>query len=579
LSGPVRAAIYARYSSDRQSPCSITDQNRKCVQFAAAREWTVLDDCTFADAATSGTISDRAGLQKLLAAAERKPRPFDVILVDDTSRLSRKISDALQFSDRLKFAGVRLVFVSQGFDSDSEQSDILMAVHGITDSQYIKDLSKKTFRGLEGRVLQNLHHGGNVFGYRSAPIVDKTRRDQYGRPLITGARLQVDPEEAKIIRKLFRLYADGLSIKGVTKQLNREKVQSPRPRPGREHSWAPSSVKNILENRRYVGVVTYGRTKKIRNPQTGKRIYRPRPESEWIKVASPEQRIVSDELFQRVQDRLRFVNETYGDRAGRRGGLLNSRVASSRYIFSGLLKCGTCGGSITITSGAGTTHRSASYGCPARDFRGTCSNDRHIPSAVLETQLLAKLQHDVLSPAAIDYVFEQLETKLSQHLARVEGNLEDMRRRKAKLEEELRNLTSFVASGGTDSPTLRQGITEREAEISALTAKTLGRGKNSVHGQIRDLRKRVTADLGDLRALLSTRDNAPAMRMVLARHVKEIVMLPGPEAGEIKYKGEWNLLGDDCAEGSVPRARIGLATPAFSGPRSTGELPRHRCVE
>lgn len=555
MSGTLRCAVYARYSSDRQSPCSIADQNRKCEQFAGAREWRVLQDHVYSDAAMSGTISDRAGLQRLLVAAESKPRPFDVILVDDTSRLSRKMSDAFQFSDRLKFAGVRTVFVSQGFDSDSEQSDILMAVHGITDSEYIKGLSKKTFRGLEGRVLQHLHHGGRVFGFRSVPIEDKSRRDQYGRPLFVGARLQVAPEQAKIVRKIFTLYADGLSIKATTKALNREHVESPRPRPGREHSWAPSSVKNILENRRYIGVVTYGRTKKIRNPTTGKRIYRHNPESEWTKVASPEQRIVSDELFQRVQDRLRIVNEIYGDRAGRRGGLLNSRSASSRYIFSGLLKCGVCGGSISITSGAGTTHRSASYGCPARDFRGTCSNDRHIPSDVLETQLLTKLQHDVLSPAAIDYVFEQLETKLSQHLARVEGNLEDMRRRKAKLEAELRNLTSVVA-GGMDSPSLRQGITEREAEISALTAKTLGRGKNSVHTQIRDLRKRVTSDLGDLRALLSTRDNAAAMRMQLAKHVKEIVMLPGREAGEIKYRGEWNLLGDDCAVGSVPRAGI-----------------------
>jgi hypothetical protein len=174
---------------------------------------------------------------------------------------------------------------------------------------------------------------------------------------------------------------------------------------------------------------------------------------------------------------------------------------------------------------------------------------------VLETQLLEKLQRDVLSPVAIDYVFGQLETKLSQHLGRIEGNLEDMRHRKAKLETELRNLTSVVA-GGMDSPSLRQGITEREAEIAALTAKTLGRGKNSVHTQIRDLRKRVAADLGDLRALLSTRDNAAAMRMVLAKHVKEIVMLPGQEAGQIKYKGKWNLLGDDCAVGSVPRARL-----------------------
>jgi site-specific DNA recombinase len=563
----MRCAIYSRFSSDRQSPASITDQNRKCEQFAAARGWTVLAEHVYNDAATSGTISDRAGLSKLLAAAETKPRPFDAILVDDSSRLSRKLSDALLFSERLKFAGVRLVFVSQGFDSDSEQSDILMAVHGITDSQYIKELSKKTFRGLEGKVLAQLHHGGRCFGYRSVPIEDATRRDQYGRPMITGAQLRVDPEQAKIVRKIFTLYAEGLSIKATTKRLNADSIESPRPRAGREHSWAPSSVKSILENKRYIGLVTYGRTQKVRNPQTGKRIYRHKPESEWIRVASPDQRIVSDKLWNLVQARLAFVNSTYGSHGGK-GGLLRSRAASSPYIFSGLLKCGVCGGAVTIVSGKGTTHRSASYGCPAREFRGTCGNTRRIPSEVLETQLLAKLQQDVFSPAALDYVFHKLEIELSKHFSGIGDTLETMRRRKATLEAELKNLSSVVA-GGMDSPSLHQAITEREAEIKTLTAKTLGCGKNSVHTQIRDLRKRVADELGDLRALLSARDNAMAVRMQLAKHVKEIELLPG-DGGTIKYKGEWALLGDgdslrswDGAEGQNRTGYAGLFRAAL----------------
>ncbi len=560
MSIALRCAIYSRFSSDRQSPASITDQNRKCEQFAAAHGWIVLTEHVYSDAAVSGTTSDRAGLTKLLAAAESKPRPFDAILVDDSSRLSRKLSDALLFSERLKFAGVRLVFVSQGFDSDSEQSEILMAVHGITDSQYIKELSKKTFRGLEGKVLAQLHHGGRCFGYRSVPIQDATRKDQYGRPMITGAQLRVDPEQAKIVRKIFTLYAEGLSIKATTKRLNAERVESPRQRAGREHSWAPSSVKSILENQRYIGLVTYGRTKKVRNPQTGKRIYRHKPESEWTKVASPEQRIVSDELWNLVQARLAFVNTTYGSHGGK-GGLLRSRAASSRYIFSGFLKCGTCGGAVTIVSGKGTTHRSASYGCPAREYRGTCTNTRRIPSDVLETQLLAKLQQDVFSPDAIEYVFHRLETELSKHYSGIGDSLENARRRKATLEAELKNLSRVVA-GGMDSPSLRQAITEREAEIKTLTAKTLGCGKNSVHAQIRDLRKRVADELADLRALLSARDNAMAMRMQLAKHVKEIELLPG-DGGTIKYKGEWNLLGDGDAlrswDGAEGQNRTGYA--------------------
>ena len=366
-SNSLRCAIYARYSSDRQSPCSIEDQNRKCAEFAKAKDWEVLPEFLFSDEAVSGTISDRAGLNRLLAAAESKPRPFDVILVDDSSRLSRKISDSMAFSDRIKFAGVRIVYVSQGFDSDSEQSDILIAVHGITDSTYIKELSKKTFRGLEGKVLAHQHHGGRVFGYKSTRILDTSRRDQYGEPLRTGARLEVDHEQAKIVQKIFELYASGLSIKATTKKLNAEHIQLPRPRAGRERSWAPSTVRDILANERYIGVVTYGRTKKVRNPQTGKKLYRHKPKSEWTQEPTPEQRIVSDELWNAVQVRLAFVNREYSE-SGARAGLLRSRTVSSKYIFSGLLKCGVCGGKVTIVSGKGRTHHAAFYGCPRREF-------------------------------------------------------------------------------------------------------------------------------------------------------------------------------------------------------------------
>ena len=185
---------------------------------------------------------------------------------------------------------------------------------------------------------------------------------------------------------------------------------------------------------------------------------------------------------------------------------------------------------MTITSGKGSTHRSASYGCPAREFRGTCSNDRRIPSDVLETQLLGKLQQDVLSPEAIDYVFERLEVELSKYLSRIDGDLEIMRQRKTKLEAELKNLARVIADG-MDSPALRQAITEREAEISALTAKTLGRGKGSVHSQIRDLRKFVATNLRGLRALFSSDENALAVRMELAKHIQEIVITPGRFCG------------------------------------------------
>jgi site-specific DNA recombinase len=87
-----RCVIYARYSSDMQRDTSIEDQVRRCEEFAARQGWTV--SRTFADRAISGSaMLGRQELQALLQGARNQPRPFDRVLIDDTSRLSRNVSE------------------------------------------------------------------------------------------------------------------------------------------------------------------------------------------------------------------------------------------------------------------------------------------------------------------------------------------------------------------------------------------------------------------------------------------------------------------------------------------------------
>lgn len=151
----LRCAIYARFSSDRQSPTSISDQIRKCRDYATRQGWLVLDQHVYSDEAIVATSTDREGLQKLLAAASSPDRMFDCILIDDTSRLTRKLADALNLYEKLTFAGVRLVAVSQGVDSDSAQAELLIGVHGLIDAVYWRELGQKTHRGMQGLALRD----------------------------------------------------------------------------------------------------------------------------------------------------------------------------------------------------------------------------------------------------------------------------------------------------------------------------------------------------------------------------------------------------------------------------------------
>ena len=112
-------------------------------------------------------------------------------------------------------------------------------------------------------------------------------------------------------------------------ELNRDRILSPQPREGRSQTWAQSSVRHILLNERYRGVVVWGKTKKVLSPETGKRIYRSRPTGEWRRVEIPVQRIVSEELWNRTHERLEFVQEIYGVREGKRRGRAAAHPISS----------------------------------------------------------------------------------------------------------------------------------------------------------------------------------------------------------------------------------------------------------
>jgi site-specific DNA recombinase len=143
----IRYIIYARYSSDLQSPDSLEDQKRKCREYAEREGWEEIR--TYEDAAASGSGLDRRGFQRLMIDCASVGKDFEVLLIDDTSRLSRSLADVVSLHQRLAHYGVRVVAVSQGIDTNHEQSELLIAMHGITDSLYVKELGKKPIEDLK----------------------------------------------------------------------------------------------------------------------------------------------------------------------------------------------------------------------------------------------------------------------------------------------------------------------------------------------------------------------------------------------------------------------------------------------
>jgi DNA invertase Pin-like site-specific DNA recombinase len=291
-----RCAIYARYSSDLQRETSIEDQLRRCREHAARRSWPIVEDWVVADRALSAaSVAGRDGLQRLVQAAKGKPRPFDTLLVDDTSRLARDLADALRTLKILEFYGVTIVSVSQGIDSAQGNARPLLAMHGMMDEEYLAGLASKVHRGQEGRVLHGYTTGGRVYGYTNVPIEDPTRTGKYGRPAVSGVKLVIHAEQAAVVRRIFEMYANGMGLRAIAVQLNGEGV------PGPKGIWSRYTIHEMLRNERYRGVSVWGRTKKGRNPETGGKVSRAAPESNWRRVDVPEWRIIPNRCGNRCE--------------------------------------------------------------------------------------------------------------------------------------------------------------------------------------------------------------------------------------------------------------------------------------
>jgi hypothetical protein len=339
-------------------------------------------------------------------------------------------------------------------------------------------------------------------------------------------------------------------LKRIAVDFNDEGIASPQPQKGRvSQSWCPSSVRHILHNERYRGVVIWGKTFKLRSQETGKRIYRRKVESEWRRTTLPEQRIVSDELWNAVRERVKIVRRLYGVEAI--SGIRKGRAAASPYLFTGLLECSVCGGSVTIVSGQWKKREDSRYGCSMHAYRGgkVCTNSLLIARGALEKQLLAGLQERVLDPTVIEYTLHTFEEQLLRAVDRKRDQSALLERRLNAIQKQIHNCTEAIAEGKR-YPSLMEKLAELEQDLSDTKAKLANSRPHAVRLRLRDGRRFVESRLRNLQSLLNGEPRLA--RAEIAKHCRKITL--SPEGRTYIASGTWDLLGG-VAVTMVPGAR------------------------
>jgi len=455
----MNAAIYARYSSENQRPESIDDQISACRKFAHDHGYAVGEEHVFTDQAASGARKDRIGLATLLATSET--RSFEIVLVDDLSRLARDNYLMLSVLAELRFNGVRVVSVADGLDSDDEEATLGIQVRGIFNELQLRDLRKKTLRGQIGQKERGFFVGERTFGYKSVPV-GEFRTDKKGRPRPVGYRMAIEPREAAVVLRTFREFADGIAIARIVKRFNEEGVL------GRflgAKRWSPATIHRMLRNEKYAGRWVWNRTEFRRDPRSGRRRQFVKPESQWIVHEDQSLRIVPGSIWERVQARLTEMAGTWPGGKGRRG-FERQQGGRVRYypthLLSGAMNCGLCDGAIAQVSGKGGGY----YGCLAA-ARGRCENKLLVRRSLTERVVLDAVRQVVTQSDNLQYGIERAEAEIRRLLA---GGSADLQLKRAEFQAEERRVTHFIEfiADGRGSRALAEALQTSERKVDAL---------------------------------------------------------------------------------------------------------------
>lgn len=477
----MRAALYARFSTDKQS--STADQLRVCTTLAAREGFTVA--AQFVDEAISGGTSNRPGYQALLAAA--RAGEIDVIVAEDQSRLWRNMAEQSPRMAELIDLGVFVV--TQDNDTRQDSSDWMGAILGTASQVYRKEIGRRVRRSAEGRARAGEPVGGKVYGYTS--------------------KREVLPDQAEVVREIFSRFAAGDTITAIASDLNVRGVPAPgadwaRKSRRRDGSWMVSAVHAMLKNDAYTGRIVWNRRTWVRSAvDSTKRKAVMNPPSKWIVHERPDLRLVDEVTWTRAQKRLNERREMY--KAGPGG--------KAQYLLSGLLRCGLCGAAYVIAA-----HRPVRYACSSRKHGGeaACGNRLILRRDVAEDALVEPVVEQLLSPAAIDLAIRTMQQMAADESKPVPPVA--LQKIDAELEELQRLSSAGVLSRETVGE-MRQRLLERRAILEReMRAPKVAK---AAFGAERIYREAVA----DMRKILQG-DDVIAGREVLRDLVGEIPLVP-----------------------------------------------------
>ena len=347
--------IYARLSNDDdQEMNSLLNQQEICRTFAKQNSYLVIGESF--DDNVSGMTFSRHGLDELIAAVDAEK--IDAVLVKDLSRLGRHRTQTALLIDFLREHGVRVVSITEGLDTSSDEDDLVIGIRGLMNDYYARDIGNKIRAGYRQKQREGIVITP-PFGYQ------KDRNTN---------TIELHPEASETVRTVYSLYLQGYGQKEIARKLNalgrktpaqlraeqcgREVCASSKTRDGR-YVWTYASVKNILAEEAYTGVLINHRSET--NGDKAKRL----EQAEWYRHENFFPVIIEHGIWEKIQQKLKTQARP-----------ANGNEAKHRY--AGLILCKECGSPFVSMIRYWNGKRRVEYVCKGyhRNGKSYCSSHR-----------------------------------------------------------------------------------------------------------------------------------------------------------------------------------------------------------
>ena len=399
----MNAVIYARFSSSAQREASIEQQINACMSYAESTGYSIIQ--TYSDRALTGRTDRRPQFLQMIKDA-RKGR-FCAVIVYALDRFSRDKYDSARYKHELRACGVRVVSATEPI-TDNPSGVLIESVFEGLAQYYSAELSQKIRRGYEDNAKKCMVAGSVPYGFRRS----------------ASGHYEILPEEADIVREIFRRVASGESYADICRDLNDRGIKT---RHG--STWNRSSFNTILHNQRYIG--TYISKYHVQED------------------AIPQ--IVEKELFYKVQN-------TSHEKRGPR------RTPNGYYSLTGKLFCGLCGDTMTGTSGTSKSGKLCFY-YTCHSHRAHRCDQRSIPRDQLEDLICSSIWGDVLSDDSIRWMAHQ--TILDQDKLQADSDLDIVQAELVQCKNQKANILSAIKAG-IFTQTTRDELLRLEQEEAEL---------------------------------------------------------------------------------------------------------------